>query len=88
MLGNRIKGTIIIKEEVTLAVPRSAVLRDAQGAYLFIVQNGRARRVKVTTGLQEADWLAVKGPLKAGDAVVIAGNYELKDGMAVQEVHP
>ncbi len=53
VLGNRIKGTITLKEERTLAVPRSAVLRDAQGAYLFIVQNGRAHRVGVTTGLQE-----------------------------------
>jgi len=88
MLGNRIKGTITIKEESTLAVPRSAVLRDAQGAYLFIVQNSRAHRVDVTPGLQEGDLLAIEGPLKAGDAVVIVGNYELKDGMAVQEVRP
>jgi RND family efflux transporter MFP subunit len=88
VLGNRIKGTITLKEEKTLAVPRNAVLRDAQGAYLFIVQNGRARRVGVVTGLQEKDLLAVKGPLKTGDAVVIVGNYELKDGMAVQEVQP
>lgn len=88
MLGNRIKGTITVRQESTLAVPRNAVLRDAQGAYLFIVQNRRAHRVGVTTGLQEGDLLAVEGPLKAGDAVVIVGNYELEDGMAVQEVRP
>jgi len=88
MLGNRIKGTITIEAESALAVPRSAVLRDAQGAYLFIVKNGRAHRVKVATGLQDGNLLAVEGPLKAGDAVVIVGNYELADGMAVQEVGP
>jgi membrane fusion protein (multidrug efflux system) len=88
MLGSRIKGTITVREEKTLAVPRNAVLRDARGAYLFIVQNRRANRIDVATGLQEDDLLAVKGPLKAGDAVVIVGNYELKDGMVVQEVQP
>jgi membrane fusion protein (multidrug efflux system) len=88
VLGDRIKGTITLREERTLAVPRSAVLSDAQGAYLFIVQNGRAHRVGVTTGIQERDLVAVEGPLKAGDAVVTVGNYELKDGMAVQEVQP
>ena len=88
MLGNRIKGTITIKEESTLAVPRNAVLRDARGAYLFIVQNSHAHRVGVTPGLREGDLLAIEGPLKAGDAVVILGNFELKDGMAVQEVQP
>ena len=89
MLGIRIKGTITVKEETSLAVPRSAVLKDAQGAYLFIVQNGRAHRVRIeTTGSDEGDLVAVKGPLKAGDAVVSVGNYELKDGMAVLEVQP
>jgi len=88
VLGDRIKGTITLREERTLAVPRSAVLKDAQGAYLFIVQSGRAHRVAVTTGLEDRGLVAVEGPLKAGDAVVIVGNYELKDGMAVQEVRP
>ncbi|MGA8017341.1 MAG: efflux RND transporter periplasmic adaptor subunit [Desulfobacterales bacterium] len=88
VLGIRIKGTITVKEETSLAVPRSAVLKDAQGAYLFIVQNGRAHRVRIATGSDEGDLVAVKGPLKAGDAVVSVGNYELKDGMAVQEVQP
>jgi RND family efflux transporter MFP subunit len=88
VLGDRIKGTITLREERTLAVPRSAVLKDAQGAYLFIVQNGRAHRVAVTTGLEDRDLVAVEGPLKAGDAVVIVGSYELKDGMAVREVRP
>jgi len=88
VLGIRIKGTITVKEETSLAVPRSAVLKDAQGVYLFIVQNGRAHRVRIATGSDEGDLVAVKGPLKAGDAVVSVGNYELKDGMAVQEVQP
>jgi membrane fusion protein (multidrug efflux system) len=88
VLGNRIKGTITIKEEKHLAVPRSAVLKDAQGAYLFVVRNSRARRVAVTTGLEEGSLVAVAGPLKTGDKVVVVGNYELKDGMAVQEGQP
>ena len=88
VLGNRIKGTITVKEEKSLAVPRSAVLKDAQGAYLFIVQNGRAHRVNIETGLDDGDFVSVKGPLKTGDAVVTVGNYELKDGMDVREVRP
>jgi membrane fusion protein (multidrug efflux system) len=88
VLGNRIRGKITLNEERLLAVPRGAVLSDSQGAYLFIVQNGRAHRVDVTTGIQEGDLVAVKGPLKAGDAVVVVGNYELKDSMPVQEMNP
>ena len=42
----------------------------------------------VTTGLEDKGLVAVEGPLKANDTVVVVGNYELKDGMAVQEVQP
>ena len=88
VLGNRIRGKITLNEERTFAVPRSAVLSDYQGAYLFIVQDGRAHRIDVATGIQEGDLVSVKGPLKAGDAVVVVGNYELKDGTPVQEIRP
>jgi membrane fusion protein (multidrug efflux system) len=88
VIGNRIKGTITLRQETTLAVSRSAVLRDAEGAYLFVIREGRARRVNVSTGIAEGDLVAVQGPLKTGEAVVVEGNYELKDGMVVQEVSP
>ncbi|MEJ2723865.1 MAG: efflux RND transporter periplasmic adaptor subunit [Deltaproteobacteria bacterium] len=86
VIGSRIKGTITLSQVRALAVPRSAVLRDEQGAYLFVVREGRAHRVNVRTGIEAGDLVAVSGPLKIGEAVVTVGNYELKDGMVVQEV--
>jgi membrane fusion protein (multidrug efflux system) len=88
VIGNRIKGTITLREETTPAVSRSAVLRDAEGAYVFIIREGRAHRVNITTGTEQGDLVAVQGPLKIGEVVVTVGNYELKDGMAVQEMSP
>jgi membrane fusion protein (multidrug efflux system) len=84
VIGNRIKGTITLLQETTPAVSRSAVLRDAEGAYVFVIREGRAHRVNVTTGMEEGDLVAVQGPLKIGEAVVMVGDYELKDGMAVK----
>jgi multidrug efflux pump subunit AcrA (membrane-fusion protein) len=84
VIGNRIKGTITLRQETTLAVPRSAVLRDAAGAHLFVIRESRAYRVSVTTGIEEGDLVAVQGPLIVGEPVVVTGNYELKDGMAVK----
>jgi len=82
--GMRVKGTLTIAAKHTLAVSRSAVLHDAKGDYLFIVQNGKAKRVNVKTGLESHGLIGVSGALKAGDQVVVAGNYELSDGMAVR----
>ena len=88
LLGMRVKGAIITTTERALAVPRSAILRDRRGAYLFVVQNGRARRVNVQTGLEYRGLVAVQGPLQAGERVVVLGNYELRDGTAVRETGP
>lgn len=86
--GGAVQAEITLSVAHALAVPRSALLRDARGAYVFIVKDGIARRVAVRTGNDDGQWIAVRGALKAGDAVVTLGNYELTDGMRVREQAP
>lgn len=85
LTGANVAAEITVKVAQGLAVPRSAVLRDDQGAYLFIVKNGVAHRVNVQAGIDDGAWIAVSGDLKAGERVVTLGNFELTDGMAVRE---
>jgi RND family efflux transporter MFP subunit len=85
VLGSRILGRIELASRQSLAVPRSAVLGEAANAHVYIVDNGKARRVPVATGAEEGDIVGVSGALKVGDRVVILGNYELADGMTVRE---
>ena len=84
LLGTQVRAAIQLSRQLAYAVPRSAVLRDAQGAYLFQVQQGKARRVTVQTGLEQAGLVAVSGKLIANAPVVSLGNYELQDGMTVR----
>ena len=83
--GTGVNAAIVLKLTHGLAVPRSAVLHDAQGDYLFVVQAGVAHRVDIQAGTDDGTWVAVEKGLKAGDRVVSLGNYELSDGMAVRE---
>jgi RND family efflux transporter MFP subunit len=85
VLGSRITGRIELATRQSLVVPRSAVLGEADHAYVFVVDNSKARRVPVVTGIREGDTVGVGGALKSGDRVVILGNYELADGMTVRE---
>lgn len=87
-LGSRVVGSFSIDARQTLVVPASAVLNDDEGVYLFVVDQQRARRVAVRLGYEERDYVEVAGPLSPGQPVVISGNYELVDGMAVREVAP
>lgn len=86
VLGSAIQGRIILESRKALAVPRQAVLSDSRGPYLFLVENGRARRIDVSTGISDHGLLEVSAPeLKEGQEVVTLGNYELEDGTAVRE---
>lgn len=69
-------------------MPRSAVLRDSQGAYVFQVRDGKAHRVTVQTGLERDGLIAVQGAFAATEPVVSLGNYELQDGMGVRGSQP
>ncbi len=85
VLGSRILGRIQLASRRALVVPRSAILGDNGHTYVYIVDAGKARRVAVKPGVDEGELIEVTGALKAGDAVVVSGNYELHDGMAVRE---
>lgn len=86
LIGTMMRGEIELRRERTLAVPRAAVLYDAQGPYVFTVQDGQAHRVPIKPGLDGNGVIGVTGPIKAGDTVVVQGNYELGDGMKVTEI--
>ena len=88
MPGMQVRGSVLLRSRNGWVVPRSAVLRDDRGAYLFQVQDGRARRVEVSPGIENGPLVLVAGPVDPARQVVIQGNYELKDGMAVREGRP
>jgi RND family efflux transporter MFP subunit len=88
MPGAAVNAQIVLHAAKTLAVPRSALLQDDAGAYVFIVKDKAAHRVNVQAGSDDGEWVGVSGALHAGDRVVTLGNYELQDGMAVREGAP
>ncbi|HEX7913146.1 MAG TPA: efflux RND transporter periplasmic adaptor subunit [Paraburkholderia sp.] len=83
--GTRVSADIATRIGSHWVVPRAAVLKDDQGAYVFqITPQNKARRVAVVTQVENGERYGVDGPIDAALGLVISGNYELKDGMAVQ----
>ncbi len=85
MPGMQVQGVITLAAAKSWTVPRPAVLRDARGAYIFQAVHGRARRVDVTTGTENDGFISIRGGFDPRQKVVVLGNYELHDGMAVRE---
>ncbi|WOD13749.1 efflux RND transporter periplasmic adaptor subunit [Paraburkholderia kirstenboschensis] len=83
--GTRVSADIATRNGTHWIVPRSAVLKDDKGTYVFQIDaQNKARRVAVAIQVESGDRYGVDGPLDLGRSLVISGNYELEDGMAVQ----
>ncbi len=83
--GTHVSADIATKTDTHWIVPRSCVLTDDQGAYLFQVgPNQKAKRVNVRIAVEDGQRYGVDGTLDAALPVVAVGNYELNDGMSVR----
>jgi RND family efflux transporter MFP subunit len=87
-IGESARARITVSSHAALLVPRTAVVFDEDGAHLFVISGGKAHQVAVKAGAEDGDDLEVSGPLKAADAVVVQGAYQLQDGMAVRVAKP
>jgi multidrug efflux pump subunit AcrA (membrane-fusion protein) len=65
-------------------VPEEALVRFAGVTKVFVVENGQARAVPVTTGVSGTDggraWVEVAGDLPADTRVITSGQSQLADG--------
>lgn len=84
-VGQTVRVTIPTADvREVLAVPRDALVLRGDGITVFIVdEENKARRIRVTTGIGEGDWIEVRGPIQAGDKVVVRGNERLRPGQEV-----
>lgn len=70
-----------------LAVPQPAVLRGAQGFYVYLVRgDGTVAATPVKPGPEDGGWVAVESDLQPGDRVVIDGTDRLRDGAKVEVI--
>ncbi len=74
----------LVEKEGVPVIPEAAVLRASGEAYVFVIEEGIARRREVALGLQEGPRLEVRAGLQPGDMLVIAGQQKIADGTLVE----
>ncbi len=68
-----------------LAVPDAAIVEHDSQAFVFVVEGeGQYRRVDVTTGIREKDWVEIIAGLNPGDRIVTRGAFYLKSELLLQ----
>jgi RND family efflux transporter MFP subunit len=85
MLETFVRAAIIVDRKKALLVPPAAMLQEEGRHVLFTVEGAKAVEHEVEVGLEDEDGVELlAGGVRAGDAVVVQGNAELEQGMAVE----
>ncbi len=76
----------VVRDQIMGAVlmPREAVVRELQSAFVFVAKDGVAEKRPVTLGLEEDDHIQATSGVEAGEQIIVAGQGGLKDGSAVK----
>lgn len=67
-----------------LTVPVNAIQKSETADYVFVAENGKAKRVNIRTGKVSEGSAEVLVGLKAGDKVIISGMQDLNEGDPVR----
>lgn len=68
----------------TIVLPRSCVIEKDGEVYVYIEENGRAKKVLITTGIDTGENIQITSGLEEGMNVVTRGQTYLSDGELVQ----
>ncbi len=71
-----------------LAIPRSALLLEGDGSYVYIAQGDSFRRQRVQTGESISEYVTVKEGISAGQRVVIRGAQILESERLKSQLSP
>ncbi len=80
-----IKLLIETKSNVVI-VPRDSLMSYKSNLYAFKVENGKARKVMVKTGLVQGSIIEITAGLKAGDIIISEGLEFIREGSQVKVI--
>lgn len=85
LLNEYVEAHIVVRSDEGFLVPRAALLPEDGTYVIFTIENEHAHRHIVHIGLENSEKVQIySDDLKEGQQVVVMGNYELQDDIAVE----
>ncbi|MEX2474063.1 efflux RND transporter periplasmic adaptor subunit [Marinobacter sp.] len=84
--GQFMSASLTLREREALVIPEQAVLVRGADQYVFIAEDGQARRVAVTLGSRKPGRVEVADGLTVDDSVIITGQDRLSSGDRIEVV--
>lgn len=75
---------VMSRQRQSLAVPELALVGDGEERFLFLVEDGKAKRIKVETGIRQNGLVEILNGVRPGANVVTEGVVKLTDGVPVR----
>jgi len=82
-IGSSVIVNVVTGKISTFMVPQGAVNMGMNDVYVFIIDNGKARKVTISQGHVSNDRVEIKGNLKEGDQLITEGSFKLSEGAKV-----
>ncbi len=68
----------------TISIPTQALIAEMSGEKVFIFKNGKAKEVKVSTGLRTESHIQIRSGLNFGDTLLTTAILQLREDLPVQ----
>ena len=75
---------LVLSRTDRITVPEEAIVFQAAETYVFLVEDGKARRVTVTTDQRRDGLVAIVDGIAEGARVVVSGLHRVRDGGEVK----
>ncbi|MBN2415632.1 efflux RND transporter periplasmic adaptor subunit [bacterium] len=83
--GMFVKAELVVaKNDSALVIPKDVIIARRSGKQVFIVQNGAAMERRITTGLENPDYVEVLTGLEVNDRLVVDGFETLRNRSKVK----
>ncbi|MDK8462481.1 efflux RND transporter periplasmic adaptor subunit [Marinobacter sp. SS13-12] len=84
--GQFMSANLTLRKREALVIPEQAVMIRGADKYVFIAEDGVARRVSVSLGSRSPGWVEVSEGLSREDRVIITGQDRLSSGDRIDVV--
>ncbi len=78
--------TVVASRGSAVVLPMETVIKDGKNEFVFIIDNGKSKKINIKTGIRGGDHYEITEGLKGGELVVLSGSSALSDGIKVNIV--
>lgn len=82
--GMFVRVEVPLGDENLMMIPTQAIVPILKGKKVFVMKNGFAEEVEVTTGLRTEDRISVDSGLQVGDSLIVSSLMSIENGTSVK----